>query len=171
MQKVLISACLLGNKVRYNASCLAISQADFDWLTSHTQLVTLCPEVSAGLPTPRAPAEIQNGQGTDVLQGKALVVGDDGVDVTSEFVKGADNALSVCKQQGIRYAILAEGSPSCGGTNIYDGSFSGVKVEGLGVTAALLTQEGIKVFSQHTISELKAELMQSTYPNCIRKAN
>ncbi len=157
-EKVLISACLLGNKVRYNASCLALSQEDFDWLNTHVQLIVLCPEVSAGLPIPRAPAEIQQGQGIDVLQGHASVVGDDGVDVTAEFVKGASNALSVCKQQGIRYAILAEGSPSCGSTQVYDGSFSGKKITGLGVTAALLEQQGIKVFNQHSIGKLAAEL-------------
>ncbi|WP_349304688.1 DUF523 domain-containing protein [Pseudoalteromonas sp. BDTF-M6] len=106
-------------------------------------MVTLCPAVSAGLPPPRAPAEIKNGQGIDMLQGNALVVGDDGVDVTTEFVKGAANALSVCQQLGIRYTILAEGSPSCGSTRIYDGSFSGTKVEGLGVTGALLEHQGV----------------------------
>lgn len=158
MEKVLISSCLLGNKVRYNASCLSVSMSELDWLKINVELVVVCPEVSAGLPTPRAPAEIINGKGSDVIQGSAKVVGNDGVDVTAQFLHGAHNALSICQRLGIKYAVLAEGSPSCGSSKIYDGTFSSVKVDGSGVTAALLEQEGIKVFSQHTIASLKAKI-------------
>lgn len=158
MEKVLVSSCLVGNKVRYNASCLSVPTQDLDWLTSNVDLVIFCPEVSSGLPTPRAPAEIIKGKGIDVIHGYASVVGNDGIDVTSQFLSGAQKALMTCQKHGIKYAILADGSPSCGSSKIYDGTFSGVKVDGSGVTAALLERQGIKVFSQYTIASLKAEL-------------
>ncbi|AZZ97822.1 DUF523 domain-containing protein [Pseudoalteromonas sp. R3] len=158
MEKVLISSCLVGNKVRYNASCLSLPESDWHWLQANVELVVFCPEVSAGLPTPRPPAEIIAGKGVDVLRGSSRVVGDDGIDVTTQFVAGAQNALALCQRQQIKYAVLTQSSPSCGSTNIYDGTFSGTKVNGSGVTAALLEELGIKVFSQHTILELKREL-------------
>ncbi|WP_427982988.1 DUF523 domain-containing protein [Agarivorans sp.] len=158
MQKILVSACLLGNKVRYNAGCLSMARVDLDWLEANLELVVFCPEQSAGLPTPRAPAEIIQAQGIDVLQGRARVLANDGSDVTQPFVSGAENALKMCQSLAIKYALLAEASPSCGSSTIYDGSFSGRKVEGAGVTAALLEQAGIQVFNQYSISQLKAAL-------------
>ena len=158
MAKVLVSSCLVGNKVRYNASCLSIPESDFSWLRSNAELVVFCPEVSAGLPTPRAPAEIIKGRGIDVLDGSAKVVGNDGVDVTAQFVSGAKKALELCQKQHIDYAVLAEGSPSCGSSKIYDGTFKGNKIDGVGVTATLLERNGIKVYNQHTIAELRSLL-------------
>jgi uncharacterized protein YbbK (DUF523 family) len=128
------------------------------WLKSNVDLVVFCPEVSAGLPTPRAPAEIITGKGVDVLDGFANVVGNDGIDVTTQFVSGAENALELCLNQQIKYAVLAEGSPSCGSSKIYDGTFNGIKIDGSGVTAALLDRNGIKVYSQHTIAKLRSAL-------------
>lgn len=87
-------------------------------------------------------------------------MGNDGIDVTEHFVAGAQNTLKLCQQQQIKYAILAEGSPSCGSSKIYDGTFNGIKIDGSGVTTALLESEGIKVFSQHTIASLRAVLEQ-----------
>lgn len=158
MEKVLVSSCLVGNKVRYNASCLSIPNLDWEWLNSHVELVVFCPEVSGGLPTPRAPAEIVNGKGMEVVNGLAHVMGNDGIDVTKQFLLGAHKALEICQKHEIKYAILAEGSPSCGSSKIYDGTFSGNKIDGLGVTTAVLTSKGIKVFSQHTVEMLRAEL-------------
>ncbi len=158
MEKVLVSSCLVGNKVRYNASCLSIPKPDLYWLQSNVELVVFCPEVSAGLPTPRVPAEIIAGKGVDVLRGSANVIGNDGIDITTQFMTGAENALKLCQQQQINYAVLAESSPSCGSSKIYDGTFSGIKINGSGVTAALLERQGIKVFSQHTIAELRSVL-------------
>lgn len=160
MEKVLVSSCLVGNKVRYNASCLSMSEFDLNWLQSSVELVVFCPEVSSGLPIPRASAEIIGGKGAEVLQGTASVVGNDGIDVTHQFIVGAQNALKLCQQLRIKYAILAEASPSCGSSRIYDGTFSGNKINGSGVTAALLEREGIKVFSQYTIANLRAALEQ-----------
>ena len=158
MVKVLVSSCLVGSKVRYNASCLSIPEPELLWLTSKVELVIFCPEVSAGLPTPRAPAEIIAGKGVDVLDGLANVVGNDGIDVTTQFVSAAENALQLCQKQQIKYAILAEGSPSCGSSKIYDGTFNGIKIDGSGVTTALLERHGIAVYSQHTIAKLRSVL-------------
>ncbi|MGF1713201.1 DUF523 domain-containing protein [Vibrio kagoshimensis] len=158
MVKVLVSSCLVGNKVRYNASCLSIPELDLNWLKSNAELVVFCPEVSAGLPTPRAPAEIVAGMGIDVLDGSANVVGNDGIDVTTQFASGAENALELCRKQQIKYAVLAEGSPSCGSSKIYDGTFNGIKIDGSGVAAALLERNSIKVFSQHTVAQLRMTL-------------
>jgi uncharacterized protein YbbK (DUF523 family) len=149
---------LVGNKVRYNASCLSISKFELHWLKSNAELVVFCPEVSAGLPTPRAPAEIISGNGTDVLDGLANVVGNDGINVTKQFVGGAENALELCQKHQIKYAVLAEGSPSCGSSKIYDGTFNGIKIDGAGVATALLERNGIKVYSQHTIAKLRSTL-------------
>lgn len=151
---MLVSACLLGNKVRYNGSNLSIQAEIVNWLNEHVEIIPCCPEVSAGLPTPRAPAEIQFGQGIDVIHHHAKVVGDDGIDVTAQFIQGAQNALSLCQTQGIRFAVLAESSPSCGSNTIYNGTFKGVIIPGPGVTSALLEHNGIHVFSQHQLDKL-----------------
>jgi uncharacterized protein YbbK (DUF523 family) len=110
--------------------------------------------VSAGLLTPRPSAEIQGGEGIDVLQGTANVVGIDGVNVSDYFCRGAQLALDKCIDENISLAILNESSPSCGSRSIYDGNFNGEKKTGMGVTAALLKQNGIKVYSQHDVCHL-----------------
>ncbi len=79
-------------------------------------------------------------------------------DITTQFMVEEKNVLRLCQQQQINYAVLAESSPSCGSSKIYDGTFSGIKINGSGVTAALLERQGIKVFSQHTIAELRSVL-------------
>lgn len=132
-----------------------MAESERHWLQSNTELVIFCPEVSAGLPIPRAPAEIITGEGMNVLEGCASVLGNDGVDVTRSFIIGAENALAVCKKQRIEYAVLAEGSPSCGHSKIYDGAFRGRQKKGAGVTAALLKREGVQVFSQHNVDALR----------------
>ncbi|MDC0610355.1 DUF523 domain-containing protein [Vibrio sp.] len=101
-------------------------------------MFTFCPEISAGLPFPRAPAEIENDDGLAVLNGTAAVIDKEGNNVAYEFISGALNTLEFCQERSIRYAILTESSPSCGSTMIYDGSFQGVRKRGQGVTAVLL---------------------------------
>ena len=152
MAKILVSACLLGFKVRYNGSCIDIENKTFKDFVSHHKITSFCPEVSSGLSIPRDPSEIIGGNGYDVLSGSAKVITKKGDDVTAFFLSGAENALYKCRKEGISLAVLSERSPSCGSSLIYDGSFTGLKKEGLGVTAALLEKSGIKVFSQYNIS-------------------
>ena len=62
MEKILVSACLLGQRVRYDGGGFDPLQQLLDW-QAQGRLVVVCPEVAGGLPTPRAPAEIPGGQG------------------------------------------------------------------------------------------------------------
>jgi uncharacterized protein YbbK (DUF523 family) len=160
MKKVLISACLLGDKVRYDGQSLFTSSSILkEWL-DEGRVISICPEVSSGMSIPRAPAEINGGDGYDVLSGKISVIENNGHIVTENFLRGASNALALCSKNEIEVAVLAEFSPSCGSSSVYSGDFSGTKVNGAGVTAALLTSHGIKVFSQHQLNEANIALKQ-----------
>jgi len=150
--KVLVSRCLLGHRVRYDGGASGPYAQLAQW-QAEGRVIALCPEVAGGLPTPRAAAEIPGGQGVEVLAGKAAVITTEGEDVTEAFVSGARQALALVERHGIRLAILKANSPSCGNRLTYDGSFSGVKVEGQGVTAALLTRAGVQVFSELELEE------------------
>ena len=150
--KVLVSRCLLGHRVRYDGGASGPYAQLAQW-QAEGRVIALCPEVAGGLPTPRAAAEIPGGQGVEVLAGKAAVITTEGEDVTEAFVSGAHQALALVERHGIRLAILKANSPSCGNRLTYDGSFSGTKVEGQGVTAALLTRAGVQVFSELELEE------------------
>lgn len=154
MEKILISACLVGRKVRYDAASSAVDDDHIERWRRQGRLVAVCPEVSGGLSVPRPPAEIRSGDGGDVLDGSASVVTDDGTDVTEAFVRGAQFALEVAKSSAARFAVLKSRSPSCGSAEIYDGSFSNTRIGGMGVTAALLRREGIEVFSERELDEV-----------------
>ena len=150
--KVLVSRCLLGHRVRYDGGASGPYAQLAQW-QDEGRVIALCPEVAGGLPTPRAAAEIPGGQGVEVLAGKASVITTEGEDVTEAFVSGAQQALALVERHGIRIAILKANSPSCGNRLTYDGSFSGTKVEGQGVTAALLSRAGVQVFSELELEE------------------
>lgn len=149
--KLLISACLLGNRVRYDGQDLRVANERLHQWEKEGRCLAFCPEVAAGLPIPRPPAEIVGGDGEVVLASGAEVIDNTGKRLTAEFVRGARRALSLCQEHDITIAILAEFSPSCGSRMIYDGRFSNRKVAGTGVTTALLMKHGIRVFSQHDI--------------------
>lgn len=142
---ILVSSCLAGIPCRYDAR--PKTNKDIMALVDSGQAIPVCPERLGGLPIPRPKAEIFGGDGEDVLNGFAIVHTDDWKDVTESFVKGAEAVLKIAKDNGIRYAILRANSPSCGCGCIYNGSFSGVKHGGDGVTTALLKRNGIIVDS------------------------
>ena len=153
MEKMLVSACLVGERVRYNG---IVKNFESHVLASWNRrgcAVAICPEVAGGLPVPRPSSEISGSDGNQVLNGGQKVVNIKGQDVTKYFLDGAQKALELASLLGIRLAILKEGSPSCGSNYIYDGSFSGIKKSGKGVTAALLEENGIRVFSEREILE------------------
>lgn len=143
--KVVISACLLGVRCRYDGGDsrneTAIKQGE------KYALIPVCPEESGGLPTPRPPAEIIGGDGGDVLDGRAKVMTADGTDVTEAYLKGAYHALGVAQSNKATHVVLKARSPSCGCGDIYDGTFSGTLTPGDGVTTALLKRHGITVTS------------------------
>lgn len=157
MEKLLVSRCLLGHKVRYDGG----AHGPYDLLQrwqDEGRIVPLCPEVAGGLPTPRPPAEIPGGQGGAVLDGRLPVLTDDGADVTAAFVAGAEIALRLVQQHGLRVAVLKARSPSCGNRQTYSGEFSGRLVEGAGVTAAALQAAGVVVFNEYELEQAAAWL-------------
>ncbi|WP_248731087.1 DUF523 domain-containing protein [Pseudomonas sp. MWU13-2517] len=159
MEKILVSRCLLGHKVRYDGGASGPFDPLVQW-QAEGRVVAICPEVSGGLPTPRPPAEIAGGQGVDVWEGRARVLTAEGEDFSAAFLDGARQALALVQRHGIRIAILKANSPSCGNRLIYDGTFSGLKVSGEGVTAALLKHHGVLVFSEQELPEAVQALAQ-----------
>ncbi|WP_232698929.1 DUF523 domain-containing protein [Brevibacillus daliensis] len=148
----LVSSCLAGVECRYDANhCLHERIQD---LVKQNKAVIACPEVLGGLPTPRDPAEIQGGNGLDVIEGRAKVITITGQDVTEMYLQGAKKALKLAQEVKATHVVLKENSPSCGSHMIYDGSFRGQKVSGEGVTAALLRQEGFIVMSERDLAHL-----------------
>jgi len=142
MAVILVSNCLLGCTCRYkgddcrNEQILALAE-------NHT-LVGVCPEQMGGLPTPRDPSEIVGDQ----------VISSAGKDVTAEYTKGAETALFLAQLNRVDFAILKAKSPSCGKGLIYDGTFTGNKIPGNGVTVQLLQKNGIPVFSEEELEQL-----------------
>lgn len=153
MQKILISSCLIGQKVRYHGKDAFYDSNIISKWINERRIIAICPEVSAGLPIPRPSCEIIGGDGHDVIKGKARVLSNTNIDRTDYFIQGAHNALSLVKKHNIRIAILKSNSPSCGNKNIYDGTHSGNIIAGSGTTAALLLENGIQVFNEFELNE------------------
>lgn len=153
MEKVLISACLLGERVRHDGRDATEAHHLLRSWRSEGRLIALCPEVAGGLPVPRPAAEIFNGDSAVVLAGMNRVLDEHGHDVTAAFVRGAEAALQIVQAQRIRVAILKDGSPSCGSSRVYDGTFAGVRITGSGITAALLERHGVRVFTETRVEE------------------
>jgi uncharacterized protein YbbK (DUF523 family) len=145
--------------VRYHGGAATVASDILDRWQREGRIVAVCPEVAGGLGTPRPPAEIQQGTGLHVLRGEAAVMAKTGADVTAQFTAGADHAVRVAAENGVRVAVLKSNSPSCGTGAIYDGSFSGAKIAGDGVAAAALRRAGIQVFDEHHIAEAAAALL------------
>lgn len=146
MKKLIISACLLGESCRYDGKskpCEGIED-----LKKRFELIPVCPECMGGLPTPRPPAELQE---------DGRVVNREGADVTECYRKGAETVLEIARREGCDVALLKEKSPSCGKARIYDGSFAGRLTDGNGVCAALLLQNGIRVFGESELDALALE--------------
>ncbi|ERI08579.1 hypothetical protein HMPREF0083_03307 [Aneurinibacillus aneurinilyticus ATCC 12856] len=145
----IVSACLMGCECRYDQKDNKVDE--IEQLVKDGKAIPVCPEQLGGLPTPRNPAEIVNGDGFDVLDGTAKVIDNQGNDVTEQFLQGARQALRMAQAAGAEEAILKERSPSCGSALVYDGTFSKTKREGTGVTAALLLRHGIFVRSEESL--------------------
>jgi uncharacterized protein YbbK (DUF523 family) len=111
--------------------------------------IPVCPEQLGGLPTPRVCCEIVIGE-----NGEKKIISKDGKDFTKEYVEGAEKTLAIAKIIGIKKAILQSRSPSCGYSRIYDGTFNGKLIKGNGLTAELLTQNGIIVYTEDEIESL-----------------
>ena len=138
--KIMVSACLLGQKCKYNGGDNFNSKLQ-TFLKGH-EVIPVCPEVSGGLPVPRTPCEIVNG----VVQTK------DGQSFDKEFRKGAQSCLNLAIKEKIELAILQSRSPTCGTNQIYDGTFTGKLTKGSGLFSELLQKNGFKVMD---IEDLK----------------
>ena len=134
--KILVSACLLGVRCRYDGKSKPHPAVE-RLMEQHT-LIPVCGEILGGLPTPRVSAERQG----------ARVVTADGRDVTAAYRRGAEEVLRLAERYGCKAAILKERSPSCGSGRIYDGTFTGTLTDGWGVTAELLLDHGICVIGE-----------------------
>lgn len=151
--RILVSACLVGHRCRYDGGGFDGYPELRRWVEAG-RAVAVCPEERGGLPTPRLPAEIQEGDGRDVVDGHARIVDGHGQDVTEAFMEGAREALRVARDCGATVAVLKARSPSCGGRMIYDGSFSGTLRPGMGVTAAMLEKEGLALYDEDSLAAL-----------------
>lgn len=144
----LISACLCGVNCKYNG--LNNYNEVCNKLLCNGNAILVCPEQLGGLSTPRLPSEIQTNS-IDIINKCGSVTNTEGKDVTSNFIKGAEETLAIAKKLNIKQAILKDGSPSCGVNYIYDGSFSGNKIVGMGITAQLLKLSSIEVISENDL--------------------
>ena len=138
MKKILISACLLGERCRYDGKSKPMEKDLIDKLKREYMLFPVCPEVMGGLSTPRKPCEIC---------GECAVTAD-GTDCTSEYRKGAETVLKIALENTVDFCILKSKSPSCGNEYVYDGSFSGTLVKGVGITADLLEKSGFVIYNE-----------------------
>ncbi len=139
---VLVSACLLGLPTRYDGKPLEVVHLPERF--NGRVLIPICPEQLGGLPTPRPRQEFRGGAGAEVLEGNARIVNEDGVDVTENFLRGAQIACEIAKLAGAKEALFKDGSPSCGITRV---TMDGKETTGLGVTAAALRKLGIKIIA------------------------
>ncbi|WP_235839223.1 DUF523 domain-containing protein [Clostridium sp. Marseille-P2415] len=149
-ENILVSACLLGVNCRYDGR--NGRNEDVLGLMETYNLIPVCPEQLGGLETPREPAE-RLAQNEEDGQEKIRVVNQAGKDVTACFMRGAEETLKIARLYGCKRAILKERSPSCGHGIIYDGTFSGKKIPGSGVTAMLLEENGITVTGESKVME------------------
>jgi uncharacterized protein YbbK (DUF523 family) len=157
--RILISACLMGQPVRYDGKGKLFAHDLIAQWQAEDRLVVFCPELAGGFPVPRPPAEIAGGRtGGDVLAGRATVIESGGKDVTGQFIAGAEKALHLAREEGCSFALLIDGSPSCGSGFVYDGSFSSARHPGNGVTASLLIANGIDVYAPAEIDILAKRL-------------
>lgn len=151
MEKIFISACFLGENVKYDGGHQPLLKESLFYKTiekwkKEDRLISGCPECLGGLSVPRDPAEIQ--------QDDQRVITINNADVTDNFNRGALKTLDICLDNNIKFALLKESSPSCGSHYIYDGTFANTKVVGQGVTTQLLEKHHIHVFSENTIEAL-----------------
>ncbi len=137
MEYIMVSACLLGVNCKYNGKNNYHEEL-IEYLKDKA-VIPICPEIYGGLPTPRVPSEIL---------GKK-VLNKEGLDVTDNFRRGAEESLKLAKKFNVKKAILKAKSPSCGFGNIYDGTFSDHLIPGNGITAELFKQNGIEILTEN----------------------
>ncbi len=160
MERILVSACLIGWPVRFDGGARTLTDDRLAGWADEGRLVPLCPEIAAGLATPRPAVELRSGTtAAEILSGDGEARDADGGDWTNALREGARIALATARVRGCRFALLTEGSPSCGVTLVADGTFSGTKTPGRGVVAEALHAAGIEVFAD--VASLAARLAET----------
>lgn len=147
---ILVSACLAGLNCRYDGENKF--HKDIFELVKEGKAILVCPEQLGGLKTPRLPAEIQ------FINGQRKVINSDGEDVTLEYERGAKGVLDLAKRLNVTEVIFKSNSPACGCGIIYDGTFSGKKIVGNGVTTELLLSNGINVMTEEEYLKVNNKL-------------
>lgn len=146
---ILVSACLLGIDCKYNGS--NNDNIKVKEYLKNKEFIIVCPEQLGGLTTPRDPSEIVKFDNSEIMDKAYKVISNKNIDVTKNFIKGANETLKIAQIYKCKEAILKDGSPSCGSNFIYDGSFTGNKIKGEGLTAKLLRDNNIKVISENDL--------------------
>ncbi len=149
MRKILVSGCLYGWDCRYDGKSKPCTEPIFLKWKSEGRFVPICPEVEGGLSTPRTPCQRKDDR----------IITETGDDRTAEYLAGAEKVLATAIENDVVCCILKESSPSCGVSEIYDGTFSGKKITGQGLTAELLCKNGFEVFSEYQL-HLAEEYLQ-----------
>lgn len=143
---IIVSACLAGIRSRYDGN--GNYDEDVSRLVLEGHAIPLCPEQLGGLETPRNPCEI--------CPENEKVMDSSGIDRTEGFQAGANETVRLAELWGVKCALLQERSPSCGVHRIYDGTFSGRLVPGMGITARKLKNAGIAVYSLNEMGKALA---------------
>ena len=138
---ILVSACLLGENCKYNGGNNR-NERVLRYVQGH-EVIPVCPEVLGGLPCPRKPVEWVGER----------VLTRDGDDCTENFRIGVQKALEVIADQHVDLAILQSRSPTCGVKQIYDGTFSGMRIDGQGALAKALAAQGIPLMDAEDVPE------------------
>ncbi len=146
MSRYIVSKCLLGYNCKYNGGNNKNEKVKS--FCEGNEITLICPECFGGLPIPREPSEIR------MMDGEKKVFSSSGKDVTEAFIAGARESLNIAREFNAELCILKESSPSCGANKIYDGTFSGNKIPGMGIAAELLAESGFKVISEEEIENI-----------------
>src|ERR1051326_3788037 len=157
MIKVLVSSCLLGAAVRHDGRDKKSSHPALQRWMDEGRIVSVCPEMLGGLGTPRPPSEIVNDGSR-----RGLSLG--GRRVARECGGGRGAVTEQATEHQVRVAILKAGSPSCGSSVIYDGTFSKRAIPGEGITTAALRRMGVRVFSEEEIDAAEAYVRELEGP-------
>jgi uncharacterized protein YbbK (DUF523 family) len=150
-EKLLISGCLAGLSCRYDGR--SKPHPRLEDLKRRYDLIPVCPEQAGGLSTSRIPNELQ-ASAADILSGRGKVKNQAGEDCTENFIRGASETLKVVRLLEIKIALLKDGSPSCGKNRVYNGTFSGKSIPGMGITAQVLSDEEIDIYSEDEINRM-----------------
>jgi uncharacterized protein YbbK (DUF523 family) len=140
---VLMSACLVGLRTRYDGS--SRPHPFLDYIAKNCIIVQVCPEILGGMGIPRPASRFIGGDGAAVLCGNARLEDAFGQDRTLEFVRGAEETVAMLRLVGPDLIIFKEGSPSCGVKRI---NLGGEKTRGVGVATALLSAAGIPIITE-----------------------